>query len=224
MDRREAYSRHTFGDDGVKGLRNVVSTSFAATDLRKPIDADTTHVAEDIETSGAAATEVTSGLYNPDVPRNLTVTVAADTDTDIAGGDITAEGRNVEGKHVEESFTVTDDTPETLEGDIAMKEVTKVSIPQQDGDSVTVSVGVGNKLGLNHRIAENHSTRLAVGEGDGIELENPTAQQRSGDYVELNTVTPDSALDGETALRAYTLGYNWHVNPINADPDYGTER
>ncbi len=101
-----------------------------------PVTGDTTYTFTDAENDSI------------DYARNLTVTISADPDSNIAQGTITIYGTNLLGQAIHEEFAVTDSTAETVTGSSAFASVTSIVIPQMDGAGVHVSVGVGFKLGL----------------------------------------------------------------------------
>lgn len=215
------YSRHTYGDDGVFGRRNIVSTSFSATDLGKASDADGDAIVAATATSDTVTTTITP-TAQPSVPRALSVTVAADTAEDIKAGNITITGKNVEGKVITETFAVTADTAATIVGNKAFAEVTSIAVPAQDGDSVTVAVGTTIKFGIGKRSLSTASAKVLVITAAGVAtLEAAAASAFSTSAVESNTVTPTTTPDGAAQMRLYTLNYNWHVDPTNGNPSYG---
>jgi hypothetical protein len=216
------YSRHTYGDDGDRGRRNIMSVSFVATDLKRPVAASATALLAATAVSSTATSTLTPTTLYPDVPRNLTVTVAATTAADIAAGTITVTGKNVEGKTITEDFAVTADTAGALVGDKAFASVSSVAVPQQDGASVTVSLGVGSKLGIGMRNIASMPIKVLTRSSAGVEaLEDASASAFSTTNVENNTVTTTTTLDGIVGLRVYVLNYKWAINPTNGQPDYG---
>lgn len=220
LNKTRRYSRHTYGDDGLRGRRNILSVSFVATDLLRPLVASTTGVlaASASDTSGIT---YTTGITNPDVPRNLTVT-AGGTAADIKTGDVVITGTNVEGKVITESFTFADNTAATITGSKAFKTVTSILIPAQDGTGATYAVGYGSKLGIGMRNIASMPIKLLVRSAAGAEtLEDPAASAFSSTLVENNTVTTTTTPDGAVSFRVYVLNYKWAINPTNAQPDYG---
>jgi hypothetical protein len=151
--------------------------------------------------SASAVTNITTLLAQPDVPRNIIVTVAASTAGHIAAGNIVVAGTNYAGAEISESFAVTADTPATLTGSKAFKIVTSVTVPQQDGASVTVDVGTGDKLGLPYKLAaaELVILKFLAGATDAGTLAVSTAA------LESNTYGPAGALDGVKDLDLYII-------------------
>ncbi len=220
LNKTVRFARHTFGDNGVYGKRNIVSVSFAATDLKKPAAASNTALLAATAVSNTAASTLTP-TAQPDVPRNLTVTVAATVAVDIAAGNIVVTGKNVEGKTITENFAVTADTPGTITGNSAFKSITSVAVPQQDGASVTVALGTGAKLGIGFRNLSTSAIKILKNTAGVEAIENASASALSSSAVESNTVTPTTTPNGAIEMRVYVLNYNWHLNPVNAQPTYG---
>lgn len=220
LNKTRRYSRHTYGDDGLRGRRNICSVSFVATDLQRPAAGSNTAVAAAFATS-TGATTVTTGLTNPDVPRNLVIKPGG-TAADVASGTVTITGTNVEGKVIAEEFTTVADTVTAIVGNKAFKTVTSAVVSAQDGAGATFSIGVGSKLGIGMRNLSSMPVKVLTRAADGTEaLEDASASAFSSSAVESNTVTTTTAPDGAVGFRVYVLNYKWHVNPTNGNPDYG---
>ena len=132
-------------------------------------------------------------LTQPPCARNLTVVVAATTAGDVAAGDIVITGKNQAGEAISENFTVTADTPATIVGSKAFAEIDSIVVPVQDGDSVTVDVGWGSKLGLGYKLA--HNTVMAAYRNNTKEGTAPSVAT-SATVLESNTATLNNALNG----------------------------
>lgn len=220
LNKTSRYSRHTYGDNGVLGKRNILSLSFVSTDLRKPVVASATAVSAALATSNSVVTAGTLAV-TLDVPRNITVT-AGGTATSITASAITITGTNVEGKVITETFTPTVDTAGLLTGNKAFKTVTAYSIPIQDAAGATYSIGIGSKLGIGMRNIASMPIKLLKRTAAGVEsLEDASASAFSSTDVESNTVTTTTTMDGAIGFRVYVLNYKWAANPTNAQPDYG---
>lgn len=145
---------------------------------------------------------VTTGITQPDVPRNVTAT-AGGTAGDIKAVQVTVTGKNVAGETITETlpaFTV--DTPGTVVGSKAFASIDSYSVPAMDGTGATVALGTGSKLGLPNRLGRNsvlHAFFDDVKEGT-----DPTVAVNADDF-EANTVTLNSALDGSSVTVAYYL-------------------
>ena len=115
-------------------------------------------------TLGAAAQDVTTGITNPDYPRNVTVKGNAGG----IAGDVVITGTNAAGDEITETIALNGSTE--VEGTKAFKTVTNINLPAKtnvSGD--TVSVGVGKKFGLPHIVynAAMLLVKLFDGSSDG---------------------------------------------------------
>ena len=147
---------------------------------------------------GAVALVVTPAdtafIKQPPCARNLVVVVAATTAANIAAGKVVIAGKDMNGDPISEDFTVTADTAATLTGNKAFVEITGITIPVQDGTSVTFDVGWGDKLGLPIKLA-NGVHHIATFLGASAEGTAPTFAT-SGTAVSGNTIDLNSALNG----------------------------
>jgi hypothetical protein len=78
-------------------------------------------------------------------------------------------------------------------GSKAFKTVTSITLPAHDGTGATTAVGVGDVVGIGHRLARN--TVLATYLDDVLEGTAPTVAV-SASVLDGNTVDLNSALDG----------------------------
>ncbi|WP_352416378.1 hypothetical protein [Oscillibacter ruminantium] len=131
-------------------------------------------------------------VAQPPCARNLTVTVAATTAAHVKAAEIVVTGKNIAGETITENFTPTDDAPATLTGTKAFASVDSVSIPKQDGASVTVDVGFGELIGLPYKLAKK---RVLLTLNDGVVDTAPTLAI-SASALESNTVDFNGSLDG----------------------------
>jgi len=145
---------------------------------------------------------ITTGLTNPDVPRNVTAT-AGGTAGDIAAVHVIVKGTNAEGVEISETLPAfTENSTGTVVGAKAFATVTAVTIPAHDDVGAETSIGVGAKLGIGDRLA--HGDTIASGFLDGVrEATRPTAVT-SPTAIESNTVTLSSALNGTDVQVEYT--------------------
>lgn len=144
-----------------------------------------------------AAQELTTGITNPLIPRNVTAT-AGGTAASIKAVQVIIEGTDYAGNVITETlpaFTV--DTAGTVEGSKAFKTITKITIPAHDATSATTIIGWGDKLGLPYKLPHN-TVQLAF--VDNVkEATAPTvttsATVLASNTVDLNTVLNGQALD-----------------------------
>lgn len=91
--------------------------------------------------------EVTAGLTNPDVPRNVTITT---TNNAAPTGDVCVTGRDAKGNLRTDHITV---NPAGIRyGSVAFSTVVHVIIPDGVAAGDTVAVGIGSSLGLCNNI------------------------------------------------------------------------
>lgn len=219
LNKTKRYSRHTYGDDGDRGRRNILSVSFVACDLKRPAAAAVEVIAA--VTGSASVTVTQSAAVSLDVPRNLVITPGGTT-ADVKAGDITITGTNVEGKVITEAFTFLANATDPTVGAKAFKTVTQISIPAQDGAAATYAVATGAKLGIGMRNIASMPIKVLARSAAGVEtLEDASASAFSSTLVESNTVTTTTTMDGAVGFRVYVLNYKWAINPTNGNPDYG---
>lgn len=140
-------------------------------------------------------------LAQPAWPRNITVTVAATTAGDVAADSIVVAGLNVAGEAISEEFTLTADTPATKTGNKAFAKVTSVTIPVQDGESVTVDVGWGDKFGIPYKL---YADELVI-----LKLFNKAVDEativNSATAIESNTADMAGTPDGLKDIDLYII-------------------
>lgn len=135
-----------------------------------------------------AAQDITENIANPAVPRNLRVKGnAADN-----AGDVVITGTNYADEEISETFAL--NGTDAVEGNKAFKTITQITLPAEThAGTDTVSVGVGNKLGLPYK--RPHNTVLKAYRNNVLEGTAPTVAF-SSTAIESNTVLLNSALNG----------------------------
>jgi hypothetical protein len=147
-----------------------------------------------------AGETVTTGITNPDYPRNLTVTPGG-TAGDIATGTIIFTGTDAADATITESFATVANTTTLITGSKAFKTVTQYVISAQDGAAAEFAVGTGAKLGLHHCLDRNTVIPgMTYGTAEGTD---PTVAT-SATVLSSNTITLNTALDG-TQVDCYYL-------------------
>lgn len=170
-----------------QGRSRIMSHSFGAPAL------GTTTAVHAAVTDNGAQQVVTTGITNPAVPRNLTVT-AGGTAGDIKAIQVVIAGTNVWGQAITETmdaFTV--DTAGTVVGNKAFATVTSITIPAHDGTGATTAVGTGAKLGLPTTFSRKSFVNFWR---DDVNAETIAASTISSTAVESNTITTTTALNG----------------------------
>lgn len=211
---------------GTLRFKNILQHVAGYTETNKKVSAAAVASVLAATATVVAGQTITNGITNPDVPRNLTITTGG-TAADIAAGSVVITGTNIEGKVIAESFAMSDNLSGSVTGNLAFKTVSSVVFPAADGTGATISVGVGSKLGLNHRLVPNKATILVI-QDDAIDgsapvlQATPSASTTHGQTLELNTVTPATAPNGTTFL---TVVYWYHqvvISAINDAPTWNT--
>lgn len=198
--------KHDFGQeiDTATPLYNVDHSFIAHVVIPKPVAADSDAMVDGAEcTTGAEADPlvITAFAAQPAWPRNIVVTVAATTAADVAAGKITVTGVNMAGETITEEHTVTADTPATFTGAKAFKAVTSVSVPVQDGASVTVDVGWGDLYGIPYKLTADELVILKL-------FNNATdagTVANSATVLESNTYDPNGTPDGLKDIELYII-------------------
>jgi len=134
-------------------------------------------------------------IKQPPCARNLVVVVAATTTGNVAAGKVVIAGKDINGDAISEEFTVTGDKGETITGSKAFAQIASITIPVQDGESVTFDVGWGDKLGLPIKLA-NGVHHIATYLDATAEATAPTFAT-SGTAASGNTVDLNSNLNGK---------------------------
>ncbi|GAG62574.1 unnamed protein product [marine sediment metagenome] len=96
-----------------------------------------------------AALEVTTGITNPDVARNTSITTSNDNSP---FGIVEITGVNAEGENTSENIAIR--AGRIAYGDVAWARISKIKIPAGVSDSDTVTVGISDKLGLGFSITD----------------------------------------------------------------------
>lgn len=192
--------KHDFGQIITTDAEGVsVDRSFLAhINIPKPLAADSDGMVDGAEcTTGAEAKAllITEFVKQPDWPRNIVVVVAAITAGDIAAGNIVVTGKNFAGKEITETHAVTADTPATFTGVSAFKEVTSVTVPVQDGASVTVDVGWGKMFGIPYLLEADEQVLVKLfNKSADTGTVTPDADKLEKNVIALNG-TPDALKD-----------------------------
>src|SRR5690606_2613321 len=180
--------------------RNV---SVVAVDLTaaEAAAADTDGVLAAVQDDGSQQV-ITTGLTNPPYPRNITAT-AGGTTGDIKAISVIVEGTNINDEPITETLPAfTADTTGTVQGSLAFKTVTKVTIPAHDGTGATTEIGWGDKLGL--PFALQHGNTVLHATLNGVREATAPTVAADNDEIEKNTVDLNSALNG-TPVSIYVM-------------------
>jgi len=146
--------------------------------------------------NGAPQT-VTTGITQPDVPRNITAT-AGGTAADVKAIQVTLNGIDIDDQAISEvlpAFTV--NTAGIVTGSKAFKTIASIEIPAHDGTGATTAIGTGAKLGIAARLGRN--TVLAAYLNGVKEGTEPTVGF-DGTNISGNTATLNSTLNGSAVV------------------------
>lgn len=135
----------------------------------------------------SAVQNITTGITNPDVPRNVVAKGALSTST----GNVVITGTDVGGNSITETIALSGTT--AVAGLKAFATVTEVELPVTSGTGDSVSVGFGAKLGLPYLLNEN--TVLLAFNNSVAETTAPTVTVDNTNLCN-NTITLASTLAG----------------------------
>jgi len=110
------------------------------------------------------------------------------TDADIKVGTLKVDGTNILGASVSETFTITADTENSQQGAVAFATLTSFSYTAMDDDSVAVSIGVGNKIGLWNTLP----TDTMIFAGNGTSADASAAITPDDDEIEKCVIDFDT--------------------------------
>lgn len=138
-------------------------------------------------TSGAQA-GVTAGITSPVIPRNVTIKGNASGNA----GNVVVHGTNMNGTAISETIALNGATE--VPGSKVFKTVTSVDFPAEThAGTDTTSIGLGGKIGLNHKLTVN--TVLAAAYNNVREATDPVVAVSSS-AIESNSVLLNTALAG----------------------------
>lgn len=160
---------------------------------------------EDI--SGFSGGETCTLDGQPDVPRNVTITVT-DADTSISGFAVIVKGTDAKGNSIEESFEFSGGLSQT--GNKAFATVSEVGVDSIAGNGTgdTLDVGIGSKLGLSNVI---------YAPGDVYKVKKNNADYASGNYtVDATYDTVDVSTGGTiSGGDDFTIWYKSNLNVVS---------
>lgn len=161
-----------------------------------PAAASTTAIHAAVTDTGSQQV-VTTGITQPDVPRNVTAT-AGGTSGDIKAIQVIIAGTDINDQAITETLPAfTADSTGTVTGTKAFKTITSITIPAHDGTGATTAIGTGSKLGLNTTLSRN--TVIAAYLNGVKEGTAPTVAFDSSN-VSGNTATLNSSLNGNAVI------------------------
>lgn len=165
--------------------------------LGSPAAASATAVVAATTLPSSGTTTVTTGITNPDIARNVTITGNAVG----INGSVTITGTNKNGVTMTESITASGTS--TVAGNKAFKTVTSVVFPTRNNSGDTISVGTGTKLGLSRKLTENTVSSAHLG---GTKEGTLPTVAVSSSALESNTAILNSSLNGSAVVLYYQTG------------------
>jgi len=161
-------------------------------------------------TGTGAEQEITTNITNPDVPRNISVTV---TNNASPSGDVTITGTDAQGNSITEDITLVPGG--TAYGNKAFATISKITVPAtvNGGGADTVTVGIGDKLGLLNVIyATSDVYKIKVNNADKTsEFDMATDVDTENSTVDMSSL----AAGGITAGDDITIYYRSNLNIIS---------
>lgn len=138
-----------------------------------------------------AVQTITTGITNPDVPRNVTIK------GNQAGvtGNVVITGTNMADEVITE--TIAANAATEVVGSKAFKTVTSIQFPVLARAGDTISIGKGSKLGVPYKLFSASQIHHALFDNAAETL---AASAVSSTAVESNTVTTTTALNGAKDL------------------------
>jgi len=161
-------------------------------------------------TGTGAEQEITTNITNPDVPRNISVTV---TNNGSPSGNVTITGVDAKGNSITEDITLVPGG--TAYGDKAFATISKITVPAtvNGGGADTVTVGIGDKLGLSNIIYETSDVyKIKVNNTDKTsEFDMATDVDTTNGTVDMSSLVAG----GITADDDITIWFRSNLNMIN---------
>ncbi len=155
--------------------------------------------------TSTAAVTLTSFAAQPDVARNLTITPAGTTG-DVEACTVVVTGTNISGATITENFAFLADASTATVGNKAFKTVTSVLWPancESGGFAATWSIGVGEKIGINHCLAQAGHTVFSTVAG-AYETTRATIAN-DATHVESNTADYNGTMNGSNAFELFYI-------------------
>ena len=191
------------------GDSTVIVSNQHSDHFQDCLAASTNYVHTGITGTGSEQ-EITTNITNPDVPRNISVTV---TNNASPSGDVTITGTDAKGNSITESITLVPGG--TAYGDKAFATVSKITVPAtvNGGGADTVTVGIGDKLGLSNVIYKTGDVyKVKVNNADKTsEFDMATDVDTDNGTVDMGSL----AAGGITGGDDITIYYRSNLNIIS---------
>jgi hypothetical protein len=178
-----------------KATLDEIEVAMKKTTFTAPAASTVDYVLAATALADGVTTDVTTGITNPDIPRILSITGNASGIT----GNVVIDGTNYNDEVISE--TIVANGTNTVSGTKAFKTVTGITLPAFNATGDTISVGIGDILGLNRIVA---NTVVFVATADGVkETIDPTITESVN--LEENLIEFSTIPDGSTNLVCYFI-------------------
>lgn len=178
-------------EDGADAVTRAFVARYAIAPAADAVDA----VLAATALADGATTTVTEGIFDPDVPRALSVT---GNQAGVAG-DVVITGKDIAGNTITE--TIVANGAATVEGSKAFAEVTSIVLPALVGAGDTISVGTLDVYGIPHKL-KAAGVLLASLYGNAADAGTLNVDASN---LEANTYEPAANPNGSTAIDLYYL-------------------
>lgn len=151
---------------------------------------------------------LTSGIVSPDVPRNLRITVTLGGGTQHTAKAVVVYGTDIKNQVISESFDISSlATAAIVVGVNAFKTVTAVDYPLQTQAGDAITVGTGDKLGIDTMLFQPVLLKGLRGTVAGATYTNADAGTLVASTSALagNGYTPATVPDGTNLYRIYYI-------------------
>lgn len=167
-----------------------------------PLGASASRVKIGAAISSSAATTISSFTNQPDYPRNIVLTPTGTT-SNVGAGTAVVNGTNIYGKSISENFTIASTQSTATTGAKAFKSISSIVFPQASGAGVTLSIGIGAKLGLLHCLDD--AGKYVFSEFNSAYETTRGTAVADASHVESNTFAPNGSMDGAKPVDAFYI-------------------
>lgn len=162
--------------------------------------------------TSAAATTISTGLTDPDVPRNLVITPSGTT-ANVGTCNLVVTGKSIHGASITETFAFTTSQATSITGNSAFKEVDSLTFPancESTPFGAFWAVGLGDKIGL-PRCLDNAGDVFHSLLNGSKEATGPTMAV-DNDEVQKNTANFDGVYNSTNDFDLYYM-QNYRCKP-----------
>lgn len=167
-----------------------------------PLASSATRLKSGTSIGTSTATSISTFTAQPDFARNIILTPGGTT-ANVGAGTAVVSGLNIFGKAISENFTIGATQSTAVTGNKAFKSVSSVTFPAATGSGVTLSIGIGTKLGLRRCLDKLGDYAWSVYGGEYESTRGTVAS--SAINIESNTFIPNGTEDGAHNVDIYYL-------------------